>query len=236
MFQKVLQSTGFTGWRTSAIPVGIDWVRDLSRTLPRDSSPVFLDVGANRGHISARLAQSFPALQIFAFEPVTKTFRELGNEALVHKNIHPIRSAVGEREGNIDIYLYDCSEWNSTTNAVAGREMVRGKETVPITTIDSFASAQRLSFIHCLKTDTEGYDQAVLNGAVQLLQARRIFAILIELGTEPTDRQHTFYVSTVQWLANFGFRLYAFYDYFHNLNQASPTIFLNGLFVNWTPP
>lgn len=181
-----------------------EWLE--SRLLVANSggdSPVMLDIGANVGLHSIRLAWAKSLARVYAFEPVTANFQVMcKNIARNHleSRIEPIHAAVGAEDGTVAISAgYGTGNWVGATDS-------RALETVQVVSIDSFVSERGLHRVNLIKCDAEGYELPVLRGGRRCLAELRPKLLL-----EVSER----------WCARFGYRpseLFAFleeldYDY-----------------------
>jgi FkbM family methyltransferase len=158
----------------------------ISNVLPRlfqNDSPLFFDVGANRGEYSLMLASKFPRAQIFAFEPHPRNF-----EVLVHakiQNFSPHALALSNKTGQFTLYDHDDTDWSfeaSLYHDVISEVMHKNSISYPVQvdTLDSFAQSHDIDFIDYLKIDTEGSELAVLQGALDMLEKDKIGVIQLE--------------------------------------------------------
>jgi len=158
----------------------------ITHLLPRlvdQDSPVFFDVGANRGAYSRQLARLFPSARILAFEPHPENFRTLASLDLA--NVDPYEMALGEKAGIAE--LFDHRDRDGSTNASLFREVIseihRNKPVahrVKVDTLDSIAENIGVDHIDFLKMDTEGNEFSILRGGQSLLGQGRIGVIQFE--------------------------------------------------------
>lgn len=145
------------------------------------SEPVVLDVGANIGAISLKLAQIFPQAIIYAFEPThyawRKLTRNLALNSTLGKRIHPIQSFVGEQSlKETDFKAFsswpiDSLKENGTKHKVhLGEEKEATSNQI---SIDDFVKLENLKKVDLIKIDTDGYELNVLKGAVNTLKNHR---------------------------------------------------------------
>lgn len=157
-----------------------DWIgRGVSQIEPLESdllarnltSGTMLDIGANVGVHSIRVAKRLPEVSIFAFEPVT------ANHALLVKNIarnglsarvFAVHTAVGATNGTVTI-----PSCLGTGNWVGGHISGVRNEEIPLQTIDSFLKEKNINDVTIVKCDVEGYEFHVLKGMTGCLQKAR---------------------------------------------------------------
>jgi len=145
----------------------------VARTLrPGDC---YVDVGANVGLLALRAAAIVgTGGRVVAVEahPRTSAFLAANVRLNGFQHVEVERVAVGDVPGEIAFTDHRSDDQNSVAPDGAGP--VR----VPVTTLDALLPVSRLSHVHLLKMDVEGYELAALRGATQLL--RRVERVLFE--------------------------------------------------------
>ncbi len=160
---------------------------------------VILDAGANLGEFSRLAHQIFTKpginLKIFAFEPLTPTFGALKNNLQAFGNISLIKQALGERAGQVS--LYGVKNESGLTSVYKRNLEFAGKqtelaETVAMTTLDEFCSANSIQTVDYLKLDVEGHELFVLKGASNLIANGKIRFLQFEFGGANIDSKTYF--------------------------------------------
>lgn len=154
-------------------------IGELRRWSGRD---VVFDVGANDGRTILRLSGQLGHPRIFAFEPVSATYRTLLARTSHLPNVRAFPIALGAASGRQEIYLNDIDAMNSLSPGWTAAPT--GTETVQVKTVDEVMAEQGIDFIHLLKIDTEGFDLEVLKGAEQALRGSRVAIVQVEVGVE----------------------------------------------------
>lgn len=159
----------------ASMPWGVDLWADLRRlTGDRPIQRVF-DVGANEGQFAGAVVGAFPTAEVWSFEPVPETFSRLRTGvAAACRRVKPFCLGLGERDETRTINLYPHSTMNSFADKPAFEDAFSppvGRAEIAVRSLDSFAKEYPVTAIDLLKIDTEGYDLAVLRGAVGLLAA-----------------------------------------------------------------
>ena len=194
-----------------AAPAGLDWVLDARRLLQGEDAPVIFDVGANTGEVTLRLVKMFPpSARIHAFEPAAATFMILAEKLRESGNVTPHQCALSDKEGQLTLFHGVNSHLHRL--APASSLQVGSSEQVVALTIDIFASTQGLERISLLKTDTEGFDTAVLRGASRLLLAGAIRIIVSEATFDRTSSWHTRFDELRDLLEPLGYHLHGIYE------------------------
>lgn len=138
----------------------------LRYSLKGQSKPVIFDVGAQGGKYSEyALTASEGPCDIYAFEPCARDYDILA-KLFVDPSIHLVKSALGEKEGQADLYYPEDVRGLST---LLKPEKSGMSEKVSVETIDSFCQKNGIKYITMLKLDTEGYELACLKGARSML-------------------------------------------------------------------
>jgi FkbM family methyltransferase len=209
--------------------LGREWAYDACRFAGRRDFPVLFDVGAHVGETSLYLHQFFPRGQIHAFEFVPATARQLQENVRRCANVRVHVQALGRAVETLQVPLHAYSKVNSLRFAAkpppAPEEEIL---TVPVTTIDAFCAARGIPRIDLLKTDAEGFDLQILEGAAGLIAANKIPFIFSEVTFCDTDEQQRF-DPLHRFLTGRGYHLCGFYEaYVHR----SHLHFCNVLYLN----
>ncbi len=172
---RLLVRRGMHG-ATGNIYVGLMEFEDMAFVLHllRDGDE-FLDVGANIGSYSI-LAASRKA-SVLAIEPVPATYLQLLDNVNLNNaigQIFPKNIGVGARHG----VLQFSTEMGPTNHVLKDNEPGGNAASVAVDALDAIANGWRPIMI---KIDVEGFESAVLNGAVSILAQPSLVAVLIEL-------------------------------------------------------
>jgi FkbM family methyltransferase len=207
---------GMTGV-TGNIYAGLHEFADMAFVLHfLRSSDLFADVGANVGSYTI-LASGVVRCHTVAFEPDPLTAAALERNVNLNQiaNLVEIRvAAVGERHGIVRF-----STGLDTENHVVSAVDPSGRD-VPIQTLDqTFLDSGRIPAL--IKLDVEGYEAEVLRGALALLAAPGLKAILTENRSPPV----------VDALRNAGLTEVAYDAFGHQLVPAKEGPMANALFL-----
>lgn len=148
------------------------------------SGGVFVDVGANVGVVSLAAAVWVGATgYVFAFEPSQREYQRLTDNLLINECgwITPIRAAVIDHEGDLELRVADAAFGGLNTTASAfsySGVAVERVERVPGITLDAFLSRTPVPRVDVIKIDVEGVEGTVLTGAAHVLQAFRPAVVL----------------------------------------------------------
>lgn len=129
---------------------------------------VFVDVGANIGHLSINVAKN-PKTKIYSFEPEASNIKVFEKNISLNnlKNINIIKKGLSDREGFFDFYVLGK---NSGGNSLIDLKKGGIKVKIPVTTLDNFYKENKIKRLDFLKIDVEGAEIKVLNGAKETLK------------------------------------------------------------------
>lgn len=177
-----------------------------------------LDIGANIGYTAALFAQASDGdAKVFAFEPEPSNFHllqcSIRNRGFEGK-VLPIHSAVGERSGEIELWIntrHHADHRIATDKLRADK--LRAKDeyvSVPMTSVDEFLALSKAARPICLiKIDVQGYELAVCRGMTATIahQPGAVVAIeympsaLRDLGHDP--------VALLKWFEDREFKMFS---------------------------
>lgn len=142
----------------------------LFRVLARRCA-VILDVGAYSGYFSLLAAQGNAEASVFAFEPVPRSHRALMRNAAINGalNIVPQLLAVGDREGEVELYLPDEGMPCEASTLKRSRPAAQALRVMQVS-LDSWLGQSGLDRVDLMKLDTEGTEHLVLRGAIGILE------------------------------------------------------------------
>ena len=141
-----------------------------------------VDVGANTGYwadhlLASCLNSKIESLSYYGFEP-SNAVRERLTENLQRfaddVSINISSEAVGNKVGPIQFEQSGGIRGSSRQVQGASGQTLNEVETVNMTTIDKIAESHSLEQIAFVKSDVEGFDLNVIEGAIPLLRAERI--------------------------------------------------------------
>jgi len=135
------------------------------------SSAVIVEVGAFTGHDTARLAQTFPNAQIFAFEPVPELYRQLVSTVAPYHNVKTYCMAVSDHDGTAQLHV--AHKKRGTTTQASSLQKPKGRlahspiifpETIEVSTITltTWAQREQINHIDLLWLDTQGHEMTIL--------------------------------------------------------------------------
>lgn len=157
--------------------------RRLLERSPHAPSPcVMFDVGANAGQTTETMLDLFPTSVIHAFEPGNQAFGQLSRRLDGKAGVHLHNKAVGSALGRIS--LNENSEITMSSILPLGRQgwgTVQQVREVEMTTVDEVCRQNGIKYLSILKSDTQGYDLEVLQGASGMLKEGRVDCVFFEV-------------------------------------------------------
>ena len=187
------------------------------------NNPLIFDVGANKGQSINRYKKLFPDSTIHAFEPIKKEYDELLKKHKDDNSIFLNNFALGNFNGDSEFNLnYNSahssfknlnlkSKWllkTSSQSNIEPKKYTIQKSKVHVKTIESYFHKNKLNKIDILKIDTQGYEDKVLEGAIDLIVSNKIKLIQIEmLFTEVYDQPLSIY-DVEKYLVPNGYKLF----------------------------
>ncbi len=131
---------------------------------------VILDIGANIGWYSLKIAKNINNVRILAFEPIPKTFKYLKENMYLNQvsGIKALNYGFSDEEKNIVFYYYPEGSCNASAVNLSGRKDV-DKITCKLTTLDKFTKNEDIS-IDFIKCDVEGSELFVFKGGIETIK------------------------------------------------------------------
>lgn len=177
------------------------------------TSPVVFDVGANIGQSIERLLAKIPQASIHAFEPGLMAFKTLNEKWGGNEHVSMLQIALGASDGEAVLNENQESTMSSFYElGQAGWGKVEASHTVKMSTLDKYCEDRQLHRLDLLKSDTQGFDLSVLQGAEKMILKKAIRIICLELifceiyvGMPP-------YHEVLRWLSERGYHLVAITD------------------------
>ncbi len=210
--------------------------RNLATLLAHHGIDLVLDVGGNTGQYGQRLRRAGYGGRIVSFEPQSEAHAAL-SEAAAGDAAWAVssRMAIGDSAEPLVLNLSPASDMSSAlamTDEMAellDSAAFTGTETVPQQRLDAvFDDFAGPADTVLLKSDTQGYDRAVLDGAAGVLD--RIRAIQLELSIVPVYVGEPSWRQMIDHLDGLGFGPALFIPGYFNRRTAR-LISMDGVFV-----
>jgi len=145
---------------------------DMIRRLVRPGFTV-LDIGANIGWFSLSLARLHPDVEVYAFEPIPKTFAYLAANTELNRlaNVHPKSFGFSNAAGELDFFYYPEGSVNASAANLSDRTDAL-RITCPVSTMDAWVADSGLT-VDFVKCDVEGAELFVLQGGPEMLTVQQ---------------------------------------------------------------
>jgi len=173
-----------------------------------------LDVGANTGQFGHQLRFDGYRGRIVSFEPLFRAHEKL-LEASRNDRLWEVapRAAIGNTDGEIEIHVAGNLVSSSVLDMLdahitaAPESRYVGAERVPMRRLDALASDYlQPDSILCIKIDSQGYEDRVLQGAPNLIT--KAVGLQLELSFVPLYDGQRLYDEMVDQLKSLGFELW----------------------------
>jgi FkbM family methyltransferase len=138
-----------------------------------------IDVGAGDG--TPQLFEAFDQAYLVLVEPLEEHRHELEHVTRTRPAEYH-QTAIGSREGTITLEVDRHLELSTAVAIIDGREVVDTRD-VPLTTLDRLSSERDWAEPLGLKIDVEGYEEHVIQGAVETLS--RCEFVIVEASVLP---------------------------------------------------
>lgn len=154
------------------------------------TSAVVLDVGAHVGIMTLQYANLAPGGHVYAFEPTHFAYRKLLNNIELNpglkKRITPVQLFISNKNKlRVTELAYSSTKVDSFT--LTGSEhpvnlgIPKSTKGVRVRTLDEYCRRHHITRVDLIKTDTEGNEYEVLQGAISIISRFRPL-IIFEIG------------------------------------------------------
>ena len=212
---------------------GLDWIDDAADILlARGIIPrIIMDIGANRGQTSKRLARCFSQAEVHCFEPTPASCDVLRRNMERFPNATAHALAFGPKKKMARFFLRDHHETNSFLQ-LEKPEPGSGPESVievEMQQLDDYVPTQNWNDVHVLKINAEGYDLEILKGGRSLLEQGKIHLIFTQMNYEQLYENQGGFLELHSFLTDQKYSLVGCYE-----TASKPTgesLWSNGLYV-----
>ena len=194
---------------------------DVRRLLAGKESGIILDIGANCGQTTKRLARAFPNFSIQCLEPNSDLHHKIHEKTSFHKNVKIHRLGAGAQNAELTFHKSNKHESNSFHKEWSHRHGTpMPAETVPVRRLDSFCIENQIDSISVLKTNAEGFDYQILEGAAPLLEQKKIFCLIVEVSFGSLGEESTRPGSYLNLMEGYGYEFVGLYETARNKKAA----------------
>ena len=231
LLKRAVGTFGGHVFSDSSLPTGVHWLLDIRRGAFVGARPLCLDIGANVGQTVLEFRRHLPGSIIHAFEPFALPYADLAALCAGLEGVTPRPVAMGDQAGSLQVRPREQSVLNSLLRRGAD-DAGAGSETIRIDTVDRYCAEHAIGHVDVLKTDTEGYDLQVLQGAAEMLRAQRVGVVYTEVTFQRDNRQNTPFQPVFDWLSALDYCFLGLYETYPLHRFAEPNLFCNALFVS----
>lgn len=169
-----------------------------------------LDVGSYIGSFAYAIRHILPQAHITSFEPLQDNYTRLVKNLSPLGNFQAFNTAIGEHAGELEFHR---SEFSPSSSALEMGELHRqafpqtANATtlrVPVARLDDYLDRINMTPPVLLKIDVQGYEDAVLRGAGQVL--KQVDYLEIEVSYQPLYSGQVLFEGIHQLLVQAGFR------------------------------
>ena len=190
---------------------------DVRRVLPYvPADGRIVDVGANVGLFTECLLEHRPGLAAVLFEPVSRYHERCAARFAGNPRVAVHRLGVGHVAGPVTIYkaahnfgansVMEDIMFDRRENSEVRADTVIEPEEIELVVFSDFAREHSIGDVDLVKTDTEGFDFAVLRGMLPWLRERtRLPVILSELLAEDYHPRWREQAAVVRELVELGY-------------------------------
>ncbi len=166
-------------------PDTIEWIDSFK---PKS---LFYDIGANIGLYSIYAAKN--NIDVFSFEPEAQNYNELNNNIFLNKLSNEIKTynlAFANRNKLDTLYIPDYRQGSALSNVGIALDWNKKefqpeyKQSVIVSTIDSFIENYQLKIPNYIKIDVDGLEASIIEGGAETLSNKFFKSLLIELNEE----------------------------------------------------
>ncbi|WP_157804965.1 FkbM family methyltransferase [Confluentibacter lentus] len=175
--------------------------------------PTIFDIGMNHGQTLKKIKEIFPSATIHGFEASKYCFEQLEDDFKNEKSIILNNIGISDKEGILEFNEYSWDAMNSFLQRAYGKAQILETYKVNVTTIDDYCDENQIKNVHILKSDTEGFELKVLNGAKGMMSKNKIQFVLIELFFDLNFVGQSSVGEIFSFLEKNNFSLVKFYDF-----------------------
>ena len=193
-------------------------LNDFIKCIKQIKSPVLLEAGAANGYDTLKLSKAMPNAMIYAFEPVSRSFKMLEKRVKNRRNVKYYNLALGKSDGKDFIYLSkNEKEFNdiaASSSLLKPNDSMREifpdlsfeeKEEVNIKTIDSWAKENGVDHIDAMWLDMQGLELDTLKASPIIMETVKV--IYTEVNIKEIYKGSGLYDDYKSWMLSLGFKV-----------------------------
>ncbi len=188
----------------------------LKKLAQRGFAPqTIIDVGANHGGWSRIATAVYPQANFVLIEPQAEMAPFLNNLCASNPKMEWIQAGAGAENGELALTVWDDYQGSAfLTDEVHQMIPYAQRRQVPIITLNSLITEQKIATPDFVKIDVQGFEMEVLRGATRCLGQTELF-ILEAFLYHPQNARPNFY-KIVSFMESYGYAIYDFTDMAHH--------------------
>jgi FkbM family methyltransferase len=211
-----------------------------------DQNPIIFDVGANEGQSIKKYLDLFKNPTIHSFEPLVDEFQKMQDQFGYYKNIILNNYALGNIEETKIFYkakkssISSFNKFNfnslwfklrSKQNNTSIENFSSAIDGVKISTLDDYCKNNKINKINLLKIDTQGYEDKILEGAMNLINNNKIDIIICEIMFDNAYEKYFSFSDIEKYLITKNFRMVGI-DLINNNLFSGVVFFADVMYIN----
>jgi FkbM family methyltransferase len=238
---KLKQEGKYLLYKLAKVPYNREGVPlEILDWLPNTHPITFIDIGAAIGNFSIRISNHYKVNRAVLIEPVPYCMPILERQ-FSHKGIYSILNlAVSEKEGTIDFYISEGSEFVSSLlklredfNDISNLNFNEPHKTVVETkTLDQIIQTENLDVIDLLKVDVQGAEHLVLSGGTNALKKTKL--VYTEFSFKPMYTGSSIFIDIFKIMNDNNFRMVSISEGFKDIKGEllqGDALFVNNLLL-----
>lgn len=210
------------------------------------NNPTIFDVGGNKGQSIEKYLNIFDKPIIHSFEPIKTEFNYMCSKFKNNNNIFINNFALGDKTEEKEFNL-TAKTGNSSFNKInlgtdwlklrskqfntSEEGYVTSVQKVNVIKLDDYCEDNNISIIDLVKIDTQGYEDKVLEGSLNLIKQNKIKAIVTEIMFDNVYEKYFSFSDIEKFLIPYNFRMVGINmsnnDLFSSLVFAADVCYLN---------
>jgi FkbM family methyltransferase len=186
---------------------------------------LFIDVGANCGQWLVAMKRVFPTARVICYEPDPRAFVRLKEIARAFSDVECVACALDRAAGEAQLFRNADSVTSSLLPSAAAASIPYAEKLLPLDTVQidvrtlaSELARRGIERVELLKTDCQGLDLRVLEGAGERVASGAFDLIVTEAMFQQEYSEQGWFDELLPWLRNRGYALVGIYDVLHDAN------------------
>jgi FkbM family methyltransferase len=185
--------------------------KDENNWILKSGIKTVLDVGAHLGEFSHKIRKVLPQVKIYSFEPLNEEFLKLKSRFAEDKNFHPLNYALGDTNGQCEIYHNEYAATSSMLqmDAICKKEFpftIKSRvEIIEVRRLSDIAHEIDIDDPVLIKIDAQGFEEKIIDGGSNIISVAKI--IIIEVSFEALYHGSPLFDDIYRKLTGMGYKL-----------------------------